>query len=151
MFQTFWAGTLRPLFHRDSVLQVAALCWRAGDDGIEVLLINSSAGRWILPKGWPMDDRSDAEAAKQEAWEEAGVKDGDLVEQPIGSFLSTKEFKNGAIVPCETKVFEIAVTAMVSDFPESDRRQVRWVTLDTAAKMVSQDGLARLLRNFRPT
>ena len=62
-----------PMFRRPRSLQVAALCHRRTKAGQkEVLLVTSrGTGRWILPKGWPMRGKSDAQAAAQEAWEEA--------------------------------------------------------------------------------
>ena len=62
---------LRPERH-----QVAALCWRMGQGGaVEILLVTSrDTGRWVIPKGWPMDGKSASAAAAREAWEEAGVK-----------------------------------------------------------------------------
>ena len=45
--------------------QVAALPVRhASDGGLEVLLITSrETRRWVIPKGWPMPDRKDYQAA----------------------------------------------------------------------------------------
>lgn len=55
--------------------QYGALCWRLKDGKPQVLLITSRrSGRWVLPKGWPMDGLSGPEAALTEAWEEAGVR-----------------------------------------------------------------------------
>ena len=46
--------------------QVAALCWRAGKGGLEVLLITSlNSKRWILPKGWPEADLTGSDSADQ--------------------------------------------------------------------------------------
>src|SRR3546814_3720198 len=55
--------------------QVGALPFRRSADGVlEVMLITSrDTGRWIIPKGWPMEGRSGPSAAQQEAFEEAGV------------------------------------------------------------------------------
>ena len=67
MIQTIWTNAVRPLLQRPPALQLAALCHRATKGGKEVLLISSSSGRWILPKGWPIDGLTAAQAAKQEA------------------------------------------------------------------------------------
>ena len=59
---------------REHGRQVAALCWRTGLAGLEVLLITSRhSKRWILPKGWLQPDLTAAENAAREAFEEAGV------------------------------------------------------------------------------
>ena len=48
--------------------QFAALCYRVVKDKVQVLVISSrGTGRWIVPKGWPMDGKTPAEAALQEA------------------------------------------------------------------------------------
>lgn len=148
MLQSFWTGALRPLLQRPRALQVAALCYRKGASGPDVLLATSSSGRWILPKGWPIDGLSAAEAAKQEAWEEAGVKSGKLTETAYGSYRSEKHFDNGAVVPCETQVYPLKVTDMADKFPESDRRERRWVPATKAARMVEEEGLQQLLTQF---
>lgn len=129
--------------------QVAALCYREGTEGMEVLLITSSHGRWILPKGWPMDDRSDAKAAQQEAWEEAGVKIGDLSKTPVGSYVGAKTFKNGATALCDTTVFAIEVAKMVKDFPEAEERNRKWVRLADAPDAVDDPDLALFLLNLQ--
>lgn len=150
MLQSFWTGALRPFFQRPPALQVAALCHRQGKDGVEVLLVTSSSGRWILPKGWPIDGLSAAEAAKQEAWEEGGIKKGTPKETAIGSFLAEKRFDTGAVIPCETRVYPIDTAKVVSDYPEADRRDRIWVSPEQAATLVEEPGLQDILRKFQP-
>ncbi len=59
---------------RDVRTQFAGLCYRMVGGKPEILLITSHrSGRWILPKGWPIDGKTPAEGAMTEAWEEAGV------------------------------------------------------------------------------
>lgn len=148
MLQSFWTGALRPLLLRPPALQVAALCHRDGATGPEVLLVTSSSGRWILPKGWPIDGLSAAQAAQQEAWEEAGVASGALDETAIGSYLAEKRFDNGAVVPCEIQVYPLNVTDMADTYPEDDRRDRQWVPIAEAPKLVEEEGLQQLLARF---
>ena len=61
--------------------------------GREVLLVTSSNGRWILPKGWPIDGMTASEAAQQEAWEEGGVKADNASADPIDTLQSTKDLR----------------------------------------------------------
>ena len=148
MIQSFWTGALRPFFQRPPALQVAALCHRESPDGTEVLLVTSSRGRWILPKGWPIDGLTAAGAAQQEAWEEGGVKHSKAGETALGSFLAEKRFDSGAVVPCETQVYPIAVKAMDENYPESERRDRIWVSPTKAAEMIDDPGLRELLIAF---
>jgi 8-oxo-dGTP pyrophosphatase MutT (NUDIX family) len=129
--------------------QLAALCWRrAADGGREVLLVTSSRGRWILPKGWPIPGRPPARAALAEAWEEAGVARGKVARQPLGSFLGTKITPSGDEIPCLTRVFAVKVVRTSDDFPEAARRDRRWLSPERAAELVTEDGLRDLLIRF---
>ena len=53
--------------------QVAAVCYRMSDEGVEFLLVRTRKGRWIFPKGSAEPGLSHAQAAALEAFEEAGV------------------------------------------------------------------------------
>lgn len=128
--------------------QLAALCMRKGKKGPEVLLVTSSSGRWILPKGWPMDGKSDARAAAIEAWEEAGVKEAVVGSEPMGSYITTKISKSGDEEPCILSVYRLKVKKTEKDFPEADRRERIWVSPRKAAKMVSEEGLRAILRSL---
>ena len=62
----------------DARTQYGALCWRMHRGKVEVLLITSrDTGRWVIPKGWPIDGLAPAQTAAREAWEEAGVEKSD--------------------------------------------------------------------------
>ncbi|MEL6960190.1 MAG: NUDIX hydrolase [Pseudomonadota bacterium] len=139
-----------PMFRRPKGLQVAALCHRPTKTGSkEVLLVTSrGTGRWILPKGWPMRGKSEAEAAVQEAWEEAGVKAANVQEDPIGSYAYDKVLGKGLPVPVETLVYAVEVEDLARDFPEADERTRKWVTPQEAADLVAEPQLSRLLKVF---
>src|SRR5690606_30035705 len=78
---------------RSATRQVAALPWRRGADGLQILLVTSrETRRWVTPKGGRMAGKTDAEAAAQEALEEAGVT-GRIVEEPFGTFRYLKILK----------------------------------------------------------
>jgi 8-oxo-dGTP pyrophosphatase MutT (NUDIX family) len=138
-----------PLF-REHGRQVAALCWRAGAKGaLEILLITSlNSRRWILPKGWLMENMSLAQSAAREAFEEAGVV-GKIADRPMGSYHYLKEKKDGGGVPCSVDVFALEVTQQHGDWPEKGAREISWLPLEEAAIRVSEPGLRELLRDFR--
>lgn len=127
-------------------VQVAALCHRKGPNGREVLLVTSSRGRWILPKGWPIDGLTDAEAALQEAWEEAGVREGAVSAKPVAKFDGIKRFNDGEEIPARIRVFAIKVREMSRKFPEAKRRSRRWVSLSKAAKLLGEKGYRKALK-----
>ena len=140
------ADYVAPLLHRPAHLQVAALCLRKRGKRREVLLIGTRrSGRWIVPRGWPMPDRSLAEAALREAWEEAGVT-GKVDREPLGRFHYRKVGDGG--LRCRVEVFRVRVKALANDFPEAGERKRRWVSTKRAAPMVHEHELRALLRDI---
>jgi 8-oxo-dGTP pyrophosphatase MutT (NUDIX family) len=144
--QSFWAGSEVRVIDPTARLQVGALCLRDGTSGPEVLLVKSSRGRWIVPKGWPMDGHTDAEAAKIEAWEEAGVRKGHVSKAPVGGYMTEKRFDDGRRVPCHVSVYRIDVTKMTETYPEAGLRKRKWMPLRKAIKKVDDAGLQALLK-----
>ncbi len=142
-----WDGFVRPMLRRPPRLQVAALCWRMGDAGREILLVTSrGSGRWILPKGWPIQGKDAPGSALQEAWEEAGVSDGEARDEAIGSYTYTKTYDEGWGVPVETLVFPIEVRSLAASFPEAHQRNRMWVSPEEAATLVQEPELKSILR-----
>ncbi|MGB1153093.1 MAG: NUDIX hydrolase [Paracoccaceae bacterium] len=127
--------------------QVAALCTRKGQHGLEFLLVTSRRkGRWIIPKGWPMEGKSFPETALEEAWEEAGVRKGQIQEQKLGHYTYQKEQKNGTALSCLVDVYLIEVDTLEDDFPESKKRKRRWVSKGEAIELLSEPELKELIR-----
>jgi len=111
--------------HRPDLLQVAALCYRDGKNGIEILLVTSRGkGNWILPKGWPKKKISSAQTALEEAFEEAGIR-GKVREESIGEYHYTKSSSKGAMLNCVATVYEVAFTKVEKKFPEKGDRPSR--------------------------
>jgi len=111
----------------------------------EVLMITSrGTGRWIIPKGWPMPDRTLAQAALQEAWEEAGVRAAGVAE--LGRYHYDKAEDRGFAIPVEVRVFLAPVTGLADDYPERDERTRRWFPPAEAASLVAEPELATMLR-----
>lgn len=149
LFAKAWGEIVRPMIKRPNKFQVAALCYRKTDGGKEVLLITSrGSGRWILPKGWPMEGHTASEAAGLEAWEEAGVKPAKVKSQALGSFEYIKDRDTGLPQVCDTHVYPVKVDAVAKDFPEAGEREMRWLSPKAAAELVEEDGLKDILRQF---
>lgn len=142
---TFWTGRGVRVVDPNAIAQVGALCMRDGKDGPEVLLVKSSRGRWILPKGWPMGGHTDAETAKIEAWEEAGLRKGKVSKAPIGGYVTEKRFDDGRRVPCHVSVYRIDVKEMTNSYPEAGVRKRKWMPLKKAIKKVDDVGLRAFL------
>lgn len=127
--------------------QVAALCYRTFPR-LEILLVTSrETRRWVTPKGWPMKNRLDHEAAAQEAFEEAGVR-GDVDRMPFGVFGYDKTLKSGDLRPVLAALYPLKVESELSDWPERGQRARVWYTVEEAAAAVREDDLAELIRAF---
>ena len=148
VLRAIWSETIQPMLRRPPALQLAALCHRDTPKGVEVLLVTSSNGRWILPKGWPIDGMTAAQAAHQEAWEEGGVKSSVSHGDAWGMFHGKKNYDSGLSVPCETAVYELQVDDVANDFPEAHKRDRIWVSPSRAAEMVDEVGLKSLLAKY---
>ena len=130
--------------------QFGALCYRVEQGKVKVLLITSrNTGRWVIPKGWPVDGCTPAESAAREAWEEAGVT-GKVQERCLGIYSYAKTHGPVVGLPCVVMVYPLLVQSLASDFPERDQRRVKWFSPKKAAARVMEPELARMLRDFDP-
>lgn len=144
-----WLENVKLMLSRPKAVQLAALCFREGRDGApEVLLITSSRGRWILPKGWPITGQDSWETALQEAWEEAGVRAGKPWRKPLTSFHSVKKHDSGLERECTVWVYPVKVTEMRKDYPEADRRDRIWLPIAEACERAGDPGVCDVLQQF---
>ena len=135
---------------RDVRTQFGALCYRVRQDKVQVLLITSrTTKRWIVPKGWPINDATPASAAAQEAWEEAGVE-GRVMGNSLGIYSYTKSDIDDGL-PCVVAVFPIKVKRLWTDYPEADQRERKWFSLKKASNLLTEPELRQLVRDFDPT
>ena len=139
-------GALAPLIGRPSARQVAALCIRKGALGKEILMVTSlKSGRWIIPKGWPMEGKDFPQTALEEAWEEAGVRKGRIKGNMVGAYSYKKVQSNGTELPCLVDVYSVKVDKLEDQFPESDARKRRWVSKVEAIELVSEPKLKKII------
>ena len=128
--------------------QQAALPWRMGAGGVEVMLITSrDTGRWVVPKGWPMRKKTPQQAAAQEAWEEAGIR-GDVADKPLGRFHYPKVLKNGRTQVCSVELYPMTVAKELDAWPEATQRERVWMDARTAAAAVDEPELRALIEAF---
>ena len=132
----------------NSSLQYAALPYRRGADGLEVMLITSrETGRWVIPKGWPAPELAPGLSAAQEAMEESGLI-GQVSEQPIGWYHYGKRLSDGSTVYCTVEVFALAVEKQMPTWPEQAQRRTQWFTPGEAAAAVQEAELGALIRDL---
>jgi 8-oxo-dGTP pyrophosphatase MutT (NUDIX family) len=128
--------------------QVAALPWRRGPDGIEIMLVTSrETRRWVTPKGGRMAGKTDAEAAAQEALEEAGIE-GHTPETPLGVFRYLKMLKRRAPRWCVVTLYALEVRVEHPTWHEQHERERVWVSRDEAVRRVDEPDLKALIAAF---
>ncbi len=144
------ASDVRLMFRRPARMQYSALCYRYKKKRghIEVLVITSrDTGRWVIPKGWPMEGKPAWAVAEREAYEEAGVK-GTVHQEAIGHYMYDKGIAKGLTVPCKVNVYALEVDDLCKNFPEKGQRKLEWVTCTEAAARVAEPGLKQLILQF---
>ena len=152
MLAKLWINFVAPLLRRPPRYQVAALCYRESDHGLEVLLITSLHNkRWILPKGWPQKGLDAEGAALEEAWEEAGIRPVDDGLGLIGRFRYTKYLGGNVPVVTDVDVYAFECATLQEEYPEAEQRERRWMTPEAAAEQVEEEQLKTLLRDFPDT
>ena len=143
---------LRAGAKRDPRTQFAGLPYRVvkkrGEKSVEVLMVTSRASRrWIVPKGWPMDGKTPAEAAAQEVWEEAGAR-GVAHDVCLGLYTYRKWMSESLTLPVIVAVYPIEVREVADDYPEAGQRKRKWMSLKKASGKVEERDLKQLIRSF---
>jgi len=130
--------------------QHGALCWRVHRGAVQVLLVSSrETGRWIIPKGWPINGLTPHETALREAWEEAGVK-GEAHPMCLGLYPYQKVLSPDRAIPCIVSVYAVQVIRLRARFPERKERNRKWYAPQKAAGKVEEPALSDILAGFTP-
>lgn len=130
----------------DWIHQAGAIPLRRGRDGLEVLLVTTRSGRWIVPKGMIEPGLSPRQAAQMEALEEAGVR-GLVSRRRLGWFEYSKRSRVHRV-----ELFTLLVREQLRDWHESSRRRRRWVPLHTAASLLAhRPALSLVVRRLAKT
>jgi 8-oxo-dGTP pyrophosphatase MutT (NUDIX family) len=134
---------------REPRSQAAALPWRRGAEGVEVLLVTSrETRRWVVPKGWPIRGLKAPQTAAREAYEEAGVK-GSMAKK-VGVFHYDKRLASGRVQKVRVGLYPLKVDSEDQAWPEAEQREKLWTSPAEAADLVQEPELAALLRGFAP-
>lgn len=125
--------------------QVAAICFRKRKGRVEILLITSrQTRRWVTPKGWPMPPLKDYNAARREAYEEAGVE-GRMRRKKLGGFAYAK-LRTADSLGIRVDVYLLEVKRERASWPEMGERKRRWFDVEEAAHRVHEPELRKLIR-----
>jgi len=130
--------------------QSAAIPYRQGKRGLEVLLVTSvRTRRWVLPKGMVASGMAEWESARKEAFEEAGIK-GKIEKNEIGAYSYSKP-DDGTNASYRVRLFPMMVSQELDDWPEKNQRKRKWMAIDEAADAVDEKKLSKMLRGFKPS
>ena len=129
--------------------QVAALPMRRDDRGrLRVMLVTSrETGRWVVPKGWPMDGLKPWRAAAIEALEEAGAE-GAVERGPLGTYDYDKRLSDGSLLPCRVTLYPLHVEELRDRWKERAERKRRWFDPAEAATLVDEPQLSTILEGL---
>lgn len=131
-------------------VQYGALPWRMVDGTLEVLLLTSrGTGRWIIPKGWPIEGLGADGTAAREAYEEGGIE-GAVTKEAIGEYHYEKMRDEGGAVDCVVYVHALQVSEQKESWPEMHQRTTRWFARKEAAELVAEPELRDLILFFSP-
>jgi 8-oxo-dGTP pyrophosphatase MutT (NUDIX family) len=125
-----------------AVQQAAAIPYRSGTFGVEVLLVTVRSGGWGIPKGGVKKGDTAQRTAKLECYEEAGALGP--VDQSLGSFTFRKRGRRHAV-----EVFPLEVSRLLRRWAEDDRRSRVWVPITEAADLVKREALRPLFERLR--
>lgn len=128
-----------------SFKQAGSIPFRKIDGRLEVLLITSrNKKRWIIPKGGVEPHQTPEQAAKQEAFEEAGVL-GNLVAK-LGTATDEKLIGSFEIV-----IFALQVTEYLENFLEQNFRERKWFSVHDAVENIGNYDVASEIRKLPET
>jgi len=116
--------------------QVAAVCYRVRKSGIEFLLVQTSGGRWIFPKGSAEPGLTHAQAAALEAFEEAGVH-GRMEEKAFTQYIRPQKGSDSSAI--RTTVNAHLCEVLWLDPPQESGRNPTWFSVEKAKRRLQQD------------
>ena len=123
--------------------QAGAIPYTVVKGQVVFLLVTSrGSGRWIFPKGEPIEGLAPWDVAAQEALEEAGIE-GEVDRRPIGSYrtFKTMAFRRKIV---DVEMYPLRVTRQFDDWPEKAHRHRHWAILPEAKRLLSDPLLAEL-------
>lgn len=115
----------------DVAEQAAAVCYRYSMFSLQFLLIRTSGGRWLFPKGRREEGEPLWLTAQREALEEAGAL-GDSTQEPLTTFLHRKG--SGRDLTVAAFLLRVRTTRT----PSEDNRQPSWFSLEDARNALAE-------------
>lgn len=110
-----------------------------------LLITTRRSGKWIFPKGAIEADLSPWDSAAKEAVEEAGVV-GIVGHEPIGAYKTSGLTSTSPLI--DVDIYPLLVTEQFDAWREQTQRLRFWATLEEAEKMLADQDLVRLTRQW---
>jgi 8-oxo-dGTP pyrophosphatase MutT (NUDIX family) len=116
---------------------------RAAGGAVEICLIRRKTSlKWAIPKGY-IERADPSEAGLTEAREEAG-----LLGRIVGDSLGTYDYEKN-LAALTVAVYVMEVLEEQRTWPERRWRERRWCSLDEAAELLRNHGVAALFDDLR--
>ncbi|RUT31347.1 NUDIX hydrolase [Arsenicitalea aurantiaca] len=122
--------------------QAGVVPYRMIEGRVAFLLITARrSGRWIFPKGAPMEGLQLWETGAREAFEEAGIE-GEVEAEPVGSYRTRRSDAVRSLV--EVQMYPMLVHRQLEEWPEKNQRHRHWATVREARRLLSDRQLAEI-------
>jgi 8-oxo-dGTP pyrophosphatase MutT (NUDIX family) len=129
--------------NESSNIYVGSVCYKFDDEGLRFLLVPSSSGRWILPKGKLRPGDTPRLAAIRYAEDEGGVIGRSEILE-TGKYLHLKDDTG------EEQTIITHIIRMVREVPPTEiNRSPQWYSLDEAHKAVKLQRSAKYATELR--
>ena len=126
-----------------TILQAGAIPFRCTRRGVfEVLLVTTTSGRWLIPKGGIDEGCTPEDAARIETREEAGVV-GVVEGGAIGEFAYLKRG-----LPHVVRVYPLRVQRTLTRWEEQGVRDRAWLHVEAAAERVALPEIGAMIREM---
>lgn len=127
--------------------KIGVVPFKLKNDAVDLMFITSQTRqRWVLPKGNPERNETPEDVCHREAFEEAGIKGTILSRFPITTVITRKQ--NGDIEKLPVTYYPMLVDHEAKKWPEHRERKRRWVPYSRFKKLVRDDDVRKIVRNF---
>ena len=131
---------------RGKFRQAAAVCYRPTAVGPLFLLVRTYDGKWTFPKGQIDEGMTESEAARNEAYEEAGVS-GRIESEPFATFLYAKgNGEDPETLEVEIGAYLLAVREQRP--PLEDYRHPEWFNAEEARAALRERRIEKYAREL---
>jgi 8-oxo-dGTP pyrophosphatase MutT (NUDIX family) len=117
--------------------KVAAVCYRTGKRGIELLLVRTRGGSWTFPKGGVEPGLTRAQSAALEAFEEAGVH-GRMEKASFARYIHRKKGEERRGDGQEVSVHAHLCEVLRLHSPKESDREPTWFSPEKAKRRLRQ-------------